>query len=100
MNVNLIGVKIIYYLYCVVVYLLSLLCCRLLIIFIMLSFIYYLYYVIVYLLSLLCCRLFIIFIMLSFMIWTLFRHFPVRSINFFGSPLLFFGSEIALHKMY
>ena len=47
-------------------YLLSLLCCRLFIIFIMLSFIYYLYYVVVYLLSLLCCRLFIIFIMLSF----------------------------------
>ena len=62
--------------------------------------IYYPYYVVVYLLSLLCCRLFIIFIMLSFMIWTLLRHFPGRSINFFGSSLLFFCSEIALHKMY
>ena len=57
MNVNFIGAKIIYYPYYVVVYLLSLLCCRLFIIFIMLSFIYHLYYVVTCLLSLLCCRL-------------------------------------------
>ena len=43
--------------------------------------------------ALLGSRLFIIFIMLSFDIWTLLRRFSVRNSKFFGSLLLFFGSE-------